>query len=149
MPEEVGDPKPGSERAAERSIGDTIVDSGTPCRNGRAAQLYELALWLAVRQTPPQELSHGAKLCWDVIARWERQGKECWAGLLRMAHEVGVTEGQASRYMAELFKIGYAHKTIGTKGRAVYHRLTHPDLKARADKLYQELRLADKETGNG
>jgi hypothetical protein len=111
--------------------------------SARDEQLYELALWLAVRQTPPRELSHGAKLCWDVVARWERQGKECWAGLLRMAHEVGVTECQACRYMAELFKKKYAHKVTGKKGKPIYQRLQHPYLTARAEKLYQELQARE------
>ena len=107
--------------------------------NARAQRFYELALWLAVRQIPPRELSHGAKLCWDVIARFEKRGLECWAGLLRMAHEVGVTESQASRYMDELFKKKYAERGNGKTGKPVYRRLPNPDLQALADKAYQEL----------
>lgn len=124
-------------------------ESAATDRNTRAEQLYELALWLAVRQTPPKELSHGAKLCWDVIARFERNGLECWAGLLKMAHEVGVTEGQASRYLTQLFQRQYALKTTGKKGKPIYRRLPHPSLKAQADKLYQELTAQTKETGDG
>ncbi len=107
--------------------------------SARAGQLYELALWVAVRQTPPQELSHGAKLCWDVIARWERQGKECWAGLLRMAHEIGVSEAQASRYVAELNKKLYVEKVTGAEGKPIYRRLRKADLEMRANAIYQEM----------
>lgn len=110
----------------------------------RDEKLWELALWVAVRQTPPGELSHGAKLCWDVIARFEKSGLECWAGLLRMANEVGVTEGQASRYIAELIEKGYVHKTQGQKGKPIYQRLKQPDLVERAGKVYQELKARGK-----
>jgi hypothetical protein len=110
------------------------------------SSLYELALWLAVRQTPPRNLAHGAKLCWDVIARWERSDKECWSGLLRMGHELGVTESQASRYIAELIKKGYAERTMGTKGRPIYKRLIPPDLAAQAEKLLQELQAKKVQT---
>lgn len=120
----------------------SIADSG-------ATHRWELALWLAVRQTPPRELSHGAKLCWNVIARFEQQGMECWAGLLRMGHEVGVTEGQASRYLDQLIRRGYVHKTIGSKGKPIYQRLTSPDLHARAEKVYQETLARAKKDGNG
>lgn len=120
-----------------------------PIADTGAERRWELALWLAVRQTPPRELSHGAKLCWDVIARWEWNGMECWAGLLRMGHELGVTEGQASRYLDQLIRRGYVHKTIGSKGKPIYQRLTSPDLHARAEKVYQETWARAQKDGNG
>jgi len=110
---------------------------------------WQLALWLAVRQTPPRELSPGAKLCWDVIARYEQRGLECWAGLLRMAHQVGVTESQASRYIRELVKKGYIRRALGQKGKPVYARVVHPDLDARASRLYEELSAKDEKRKRG
>ena len=111
-------------------------------------QRWELALWIAVRQTAPRELSHGAKLCWDVIARFERAGLECWAGLMRMANEVGVTEGQASRYIVELVEANYVQRTAGKKGKPIYQRLLPPELTARAEKIYQEFPASSKTTGD-
>jgi hypothetical protein len=110
-------------------------------------RLWELAVWIAVRQTAPRQLSHGAKLCWDVIARFERTGLECWAGLMRMANEVGVTESQASRYIVELVRAKYVQRTAGKKGKLIYQRQTPPDLMVRAEKIYQELSVRGKDRG--
>jgi hypothetical protein len=140
-----GDSQLAGHEAAPKTITNGIVTGG-PLQNNNHS-LWELALWLAIRQTAPRELSHGAKLCWDVIARWERPDKECWAGLLRMAHEVGVSESQASRYMSELFEKGYAGQVPGKKGKPIYKRLEHAGLAACAEKLYQEFQVHNESKG--
>lgn len=136
------EPDTGTEEtiAADSGLAESQVIGGDGAAHNSERQLWELALWRAIRQTPRRELSAGAKLCLDVIARFERSDLECWAGLLRLGHEVGVTESQASRYINELANVGYIEKVQGRSGRSIYRRTFPPELRARATRNLEEIK---------
>jgi hypothetical protein len=81
------------------------------------------------------KLSFGAKLVWARLARYAGTDGACFPALGTLAADLGCSERQIQRYVAELIRAGFiAARQRGFNRSNLYRFLWHPDLECAARK---------------
>jgi hypothetical protein len=90
---------------SNEAIGDRFI----PWRRFRGVMIPDPVL--------ASDLSLGAKVCYGVLARFAGENGECFPTMQTIGVRIGVSDRQASTYVAELVRNGFVSRARGGSGR--------------------------------